>query len=130
MSDKQARVPVPAINEESKYFWDATAQGKLLLKKCNDCGEFHYYPRTICPFCMSDSTAWVESSGRGTVYTFSISRRTPVQYCLAYVTLEEGVTMMTNIIKTDFDDISIGMDVEVSFVDTGEGCALPYFKRA
>tara|TARA_B110000503_G_scaffold140694_1_gene232234 strand:- start:1579 stop:1971 length:393 start_codon:yes stop_codon:yes gene_type:complete len=127
MSDKRPRIPVPAINEESRPFWDATAEGKLLLKRCDDCGEFHYYPRTICPFCMSEKTRWVESSGKGTVYSYSISRRTPVQYCLAYVTLEEGVTMMTNIVNTEFDSINIGMNVHVTFADTGEGCALPYF---
>ena len=133
MSDsdgKKPRVPVPAINEETRPFWDATAEGKLLLKRCDDCGEVHYYPRTICPFCMSDNTQWVESSGRGSVYSYSVFRRAPVPYCLAYVTLDEGVTMMTNIIGADLDAIAIGMPVKVRFVDTGEGCALPYFTPA
>lgn len=130
MSEQKHKIPVPEINEESQYFWDATAEGKLLLKKCADCNEFHYYPRSICPFCMSDNTEWVESPGKGTVYTYSVMRRSPVQYCIAYVTLDEGVTMMTNIIDVDLDAIKIGMAVQVAFVDTGEGCALPYFTAA
>ena len=132
MSDKKPAmpVPVPDIDLETQAFWDATAEEKLLLKKCADCGEYHYYPRTICPFCMSDKTEWQQSSGKGKVYSYSVFRRSPVQYCLAYVTLEEGVTMMTNLINVDFDEISIGMDVKVHFVDTGEGCALPYFTSA
>ncbi|HEY9135007.1 MAG TPA: OB-fold domain-containing protein [Pseudomonadales bacterium] len=124
------KIPVPVINPETKAFWDATAEGKLLIKKCNDCGEVHYYPRTICPYCMSANTQWLQCSGKGKVYSYSIMRRAKVPYCIAYVTLAEGVTMMTNIIKTNLDDIAIDMDVELSFLDTGEGCALPCFTRA
>ena len=130
MSDKNFKVPVPEINEESRPFWDATAEGKLLVKKCTDCGEYHYYPRSICPFCMSDNTEWRQSTGKGTVYTYSVMRRSSSPYCIAYVTLDEGITMMTSIINVDFDKIKIGMEVHVSFVDTGEGCALPYFTAA
>ncbi|PCI45963.1 MAG: DNA-binding protein [Moraxellaceae bacterium] len=130
MSEKKFKIPVPEINEETQHFWDATAEGKLLIKKCADCNEYHYYPRTICPFCMSDNTEWIQSTGKGTVYTYSVMRRSPVQYCIAYVTLEEGITMMTNLIDIDLDEIKIGMDVQVAFVDTGEGCALPYFTAA
>lgn len=130
MSQDRPRIPVPEINEESQPYWDATAEGKLLIKKCADCGEFHFYPRTICPFCMSDNTQWHQSSGKGKVYSYSVMHRSPVKYCIAYVTLEEGVTMMTNIIDVDFEKIKIDMDVQVAFVDTGEGCALPYFTGA
>ena len=126
----EVKIPVPLVNPETKAFWDATAEGKLLIKKCKDCGEVHYYPRTICPYCMSDNTEWLQCSGKGKIYSYSVMRKAKVPYCIAYVTLEEGVTMMTNIINTDHDDIFIDMDVELSFVDNGEGSALPYFTRA
>jgi hypothetical protein len=35
--------------------------------------------------------------------------------------------MMTNIIDCDIDSVRIDMAVKVSFVDTGEGTALPMF---
>ncbi len=127
MSEVKQKIPVPIINEETKAFWDATAESKLLIKKCLDCDEFHYYPRSICPFCMSDNTQWHESAGKGTLYTYSVFRAIETPYCIAYVTLDEGVSMMTKIIDVDFDEIHIGMPLEVSFVDTGEGCALPFF---
>ena len=126
----EIKIPVPVVNPETKAFWDASAEGKLLIKKCKDCGEVHYYPRTICPYCMSDNTEWLLCSGKGKVYSYSVMRKAKVPYCIAYVTLEEGVTMMTNIINTDLDEVTIDMDVELSFVDTGEGSALPYFTRA
>lgn len=120
----------PESNVEIQPFWDATAEGKLLLKKCNGCGEIHYYPRTICPFCFSDDTVWIEASGKGTIYSYSVIRRVEVPYVMAYVTLEEGPTMMTNIIDCDMDAVRIDMAVKVSFVDTGEGNALPMFTPA
>ncbi|OUR81922.1 DNA-binding protein [Cycloclasticus sp. 46_120_T64] len=120
----------PESNIEIQPFWDATAEGKLLLKKCNGCGKIHYYPRTICPFCFSDDTVWIEASGKGTIYSYSVIRRVEVPYVMAYVTLEEGPTMMTNIIDCDMDSVRIDMPVTVSFVDTGEGNALPMFTPA
>ena len=55
MADK-AKYPTPQGNPESKPFWDAAAQGKFLIKRCTACGEPHYFPRTLCPFCFSDKT--------------------------------------------------------------------------
>ena len=127
---KQIKIPVPVINPETQAFWDATAEGQLLIKKCSDCGKVHYYPRSICPYCMSDNTAWLQCSGKGKIYSFSIMRKAKVPYCIAYVALEEGVTMMTNIIKTNLDEIAIDMEVVLNFVENGQGSALPYFTKA
>lgn len=133
MSDKpnsKPQVRAPRVNHETKPFWDATAQGKLLVKKCNDCGENHFYPRTLCPFCFSDNTEFLECSGKGVIYSYSVTRRTAEPWAIAYVTLDEGPTMMTNLINCDFDKLGIGQAVQVAFVDTGEGTALPFFEPA
>lgn len=130
MSQLPAHNSAPQSNIEIQPFWDATAEGKLLLKKCNACGEIHYYPRSICPFCFSDDTVWIEASGKGIIYSYSVIRRAEVPYVIAYVTLQEGPTMMTNIINCDIDSVRIDMAVTVSFVDTGEGTALPMFTPA
>ena len=127
MSQLAAHNSAPQSNIEIQPFWDATAKGQLLLKKCEACGEVHYYPRTICPFCFSDNTVWIEASGHGVIYSYSVIRRAEVPYVIAYVTLQEGPTMMTNIIDCDIDSVRIDMAVKVNFVDTGEGTALPMF---
>ena len=67
-----------------------------MIKHCKACGEAHYYPRAMCPFCVSDDTEWQTASGTGTIYTYSVMRRAEIPYAIAYVTLDEGVTMMTN----------------------------------
>ena len=130
MSNKERDYPAPAINVETQHFWDAAADGKLLIKKCNDCGENHYYPRTICPHCFSDKTDWLETSGKGKIYSYSVMRRSPIPYAMAYVTLEEGVTIMTNLVECDFDALAIGQDVKVAFRKTAEGHSLPVFTPA
>ena len=88
MSAQQQRtIPAPQPTPEIQPFFDAAAQGNLMLKKCAACGRSHFYPRAICPYCASDRTEWVTSFGRGTIYSYSVMRRAPVPYVLAYVTL-------------------------------------------
>ena len=120
-------IPAPPVNLESKPFFDGAAVGKLLYKRCAACGEAHYYPRTNCPFCGSDRTEWKEASGQGTIYSWSVLRRVPEPYAIAYVTLAEGPTMMTNIVDCDFDRIRIGQKVKVVFKPTDGGPPVPMF---
>ena len=130
MTTTARTIPAPPVSPETKPFWEAAARGTLLLKRCEACGEPHYYPRTACPFCGSDRTSWQEASGRGTIYSYSVFRRAPVPYAIAYVTLEEGPTMMTNIVDTDLDAIRVGQQVRVRFVPTGGGPPVPMFAPA
>ena len=125
------KITAPPVNIETQPFWDATAEGKLLIKKCTACGEPHFYPRTYCPFCFSDKTEWVEASGRGTIYSYSVMRRAPVPYAMAYVTLAEGPRMVTNIVDCDFDKLKVEMPVKLVFKPTeGGGPPLPMFTPA
>jgi uncharacterized OB-fold protein len=127
MAQGQRVIAAPPVNPETKPFWDAATEGRLLIKKCLACGERHYYPRAICPFCFSDRTEWQAASGRGTVYSYSVMRRAPVPYAIAYVTLEEGVTMMTNIVDCDLDRIRIGLSVSLEFKPSEGGPPVPMF---
>jgi len=68
MAQAQRKIPAPAVTPETKPFWDAAADGRLVIKQCTACGQSHHYPRTICPFCGSDATEWRPASGRGKVY--------------------------------------------------------------
>jgi len=128
MAAPERKIPAPEANPETKPFWDAAAEGRLLVKKCVTCGQVHFYPRAICPFCGSDKTEWVTASGRGTVYSYSVMRRVPIPYALAYVTLEEGVTMVTNIVDGDLDAIRIGQRVTVAFKPSEGGPPVPMFR--
>lgn len=132
MSDLMTRpISAPAVTIESKPFFDAAEQGKFLIKRCTACGEAHWYPRTICPFCHSDQTVWEESPGEGVVYSFSIMRKSPSgPYALAYVTLNEGPNVLTNIVDIAPDDLKIGLKVKVKLQPTEGGPPVPVFVPA
>ena len=129
--------PLPTVSGETKPFWDACRRGQLLIQKCDRCDEFQFYPRGICANCWSEDIKWITASGKGTVWTYTVTyqNRTPgfaedVPYVLALVELEEGVRMFTNIIECQPRDVSIGMPVEVTFVQANNQISVPYFKPA
>ena len=122
-------VPDPVVQPESQPFWDAAAEGRFLLKRCTACGKPHWYPRTLCPFCFGP-TAWQPASGKGTLYSFSYMRKAAPPYVLAYVTLAEGPTMMTNIVDADPAMLRIGMPLELRFESSAGGFAVPMFRPA
>jgi uncharacterized OB-fold protein len=138
MSSPQMSLPTPAPTPtaETEQFWAATGEGRLLLARCRSCGHLIWYPRSVCPDCHSFDTEWVEASGRGTVYSFTVSRRgegswrEAAPYVIAVVELDEGPRLMTNIVDCDVDNLGIGQPVEVAFADTGEDNALVRFRPA
>lgn len=107
-------------------YWAAAREGRLLLKLCRTCGKTHYYPRPICPFCMSADTTWKEATGEGTIYSWSVERRATPPYAIAFVTLAEGPTLLTNIVDADLDALAIGQPVKLGFA-TREGQPVPVF---
>ena len=131
--------PAPVVLPEVKQFWDATAEGRLLLPRCEDCRTVIWYPRPYCPVCASLRITWFAASGRGSIYSFTVNRRGQAdlpayreagQYVLAYVELEDGPRIMTNIVDCDPDSVRIGQPVELVFHDTGQGTALARFRPA
>ena len=130
MIAQDRKLPAPEPNPETQPFWDAAARSQLLLKRCTACGERHYYPRAICPFCFSDKTEWQPAAGTGKIYSYSVMRRAPVPYAIAYVTLVEGVSMLTNIVDCDLDKVHIDQKVKVVFKPSDGGAPIPMFTPA
>lgn len=125
--------PVPVPGPETKIFWEGCKQGEFRIQKCDDCGKIIFYPRALCPQCMSDKISWMKSSGKGEIYSFSVHHRgaTPAfktPYVVALVDLEEGVRVMTNIVGCDFNEVKIGMKVKVVFEPLTEEINLPKFE--
>ena len=130
MTMAERKLPAPQPSPETEPYWQGAAQGKLMVKRCAACGEHHHYPRALCPFCFSDRTEWHEASGNGVIYSYSVMRRAPEPYAIAYVTLAEGPTMMTNIVDCDLDRLAIGQKVKATFKPTDGGPPLPMFTPA
>jgi uncharacterized OB-fold protein len=135
-ADVDSDSPVPAVNADSKPFWDAAREGRLILKLCTACRRPHFPPRHLCPRCWTPSSAWIESTGVGTVYSFTVMRRAPapefgarVPYVVALVDLEEGPRMLTNVVGEDALAVRVGDRVHVTFETRRDGFAVPQFRR-
>ena len=123
-------IPAPHPHPDTQAFWDAAANGKFVIRRCDACGKAHWYPRPICPFCASPATQWVEASGRGTVYSYSVNRHADPLYIIAYVTLAEGPTMLTNLVDCSPEEPLIGRAVKLVFTPTDGGPPVPTFTLA
>ena len=127
--------PLPQPDPATSPYWNAARQHRLMLPKCTHCTRAHFYPKAICPFCSSGTFDWIESAGRGTIYSFTIVKRAPspafeaqVPYVIAIVALDEGPCLMSNIVSCDPDAVRIGDEVKVGFLDFTDEDTLPVFE--
>jgi uncharacterized OB-fold protein len=126
--------PTPNVNPETEPYWEAAADERLLVQECQDCGLVYAYPRALCPDCFSNDVEWVEAEGTGEVYTYTVSRQMSgwpeedLPLILAYVELDEGPRITTNIVDCDPEEVEVGTPVEVQFVDTeDDSVGIPVF---
>ena len=128
--------PLPIVDPGTKPYWDALADRRLMLKSCRACGEPHFYPRELCPHCGSDELEWIESAGKGEIYSYTVCHRPAgpafaedAPYVVAIVALDEGPRMMTRI-AGDRAAVRIGRRVQVSYEPAEDGFVLPFFRLA
>ena len=126
--------PAPMVTSTTQNFWDATARGEFQLQRCATCSAIVWFPRAECPECWTQTLSSFTASGRGTVYSFTVIRKGAGDYegkgpfVVAYVELEEGPRVLTNIVECDVDSVRVGMPVSVVWHDTGKGNALYRFR--
>lgn len=124
MSPLPAFAPTPA--PELAEYWEATKRDVLLVPRCRSCGKAFWYPRGFCPWCHSGDLEWNESSGTGTIYSFTVTERGQgpwaevVPYVVAYVELDEGPRLLTNLVEVDPDRLDVGQRVRVTFDQAGD----------
>ena len=118
--------PAPVKQDFSKGFWDGAAEGRLMLQYCPESGKYQFYPRPVSVQTGKRNLEWREASGRGTVYSHTITYRSPLPvrglppYVVALVELEEGVRVMANVIGCAPEAVRIGMAVKLAWVKAGE----------
>ena len=137
MKEDTYKNPLPEITPVSKPFFRAAKEHKLLIQRCKDCGKNIFYPKSLCPHCLSSNLEWFESKGKGRVYSYTIVEagapeafQAAVPYVLCVVDLEEGVRMLSWIVDCNYEDVKCDMDVVVTYRDLTEDIALPMFRPA
>jgi len=123
----------PSMSPDTQFFWDGARDHKLLIQRCADCGRLRHPPRPMCPQCQSVAWDTIESSGRGTLYSFVMPKHPPLpfmgeDYIVALVDLEEGTRIVSNLCDIAPADATIGMPVEVFFETFDDGVVLPLFR--
>src|SRR5690554_4963175 len=127
--------PLPQPTLDTEQYWAGALKQQLLVQRCQHCSRYQFYPRAFCTECLSDELEWVQASGQGRIYTFTICRIAPspafkkfLPYAAAIVELDEGARMLTNILESDITKVAIGARVTVCFQRVSDDCNLPQFK--
>jgi uncharacterized OB-fold protein len=130
--------PLPRADEfDTRAFWAGTKDKVFRYQQCNHCQTVIFYPRAHCTGCTESDLEWKDSSGRATLYTYSVVRqsyhpffRNLVPYVVAWVDLEEGPRILTNVVDVaDVDQVTIGMPLELTW-EEHEELSIPLFKPA
>jgi uncharacterized OB-fold protein len=128
-------IPLPRPTALSKPHWDGCREGVLRVQRCRGCGTHVFVPQPVCTHCLGEELEWVESSGRGTLYSYTVVHRPQqpsfdVPYVPIIVFMDEGWHMLSNLLEVEIDEIEIGMALEVFFEPMSAEISLPYFRPA
>lgn len=129
--------PVPEPTPESKPYWDALNEGRLVLQSCGACGKVRHYPRPLCDACYSFDVRWIDAKGTGTIHSWTVTHhafnpgfKAELPYVLVTVDLPEGVRMQAPLRNADASALKRGLPVRLSIELAREGLSLPAFVLA
>jgi uncharacterized OB-fold protein len=129
--------PLPIPDPVTQPFWDSLKAKAIQLQKCGACNKVIFYPRPLCPSCLSDDLTWTKVSGRGVVHAFAIPHRHPNRvftadgpFVVALIELDEGARMLTNLVDVDPtpEAVKVGLPVEIVYDDVTDEVTLPKFR--
>ena len=132
-------MPRPAVNDDTRPFFEAARDHRLVVQQCQSCGTHRHPPRPVCAACGSFETSWDEVSGRGTLFTWSVvhqpfhpALREAVPYVVAIVELEGtgGTRFTSNLVDAGPEHLVVGQPVAVTWEEMGPELTLPRFRPA
>jgi uncharacterized OB-fold protein len=133
------RPPIPVPDRYTGFFWQGASDRKLLILRCQKCGTYIHLPRPVCRVCQSFDLSPEEVSGRGTLYSYTITYKAfhpffvdRVPYVIAVVDLAEqaGLRLVSNLVGVDQAAIEFGMPLQVDFEELDPDLTIPVFRPA
>jgi uncharacterized OB-fold protein len=132
---KPVRRPLPNPPPESQPYWQGAREHRLMIPRCNACGQAWFPPSAMCPHCLSSDTGWEAASGRGKVFSFVVVHRVyhpyfadKVPYVVAVIELDEGPRLLSGVTGIEPGKVRCNMPVEVVFEDATADVSIPKFK--
>lgn len=126
--------PRPVLDPWNRPFWDAVADRRLVLQRCDKCGTFWFPPGPVCQGCASSSFTWTPSSGRGFILShcrfhqlYFPTLAPLIPYVVGVVRLVEGPRVVANVTASDEREIRIGAPVRAYFSQDADGFIVPVF---
>lgn len=127
--------PLPEPSTLTEPFWQGLRRREVRIQRCGECRRYVFYPRALCPYCLSETLEWVRASGKGRVYSYTIVRRAmhpafqpAVPYVFAIIELEEGVRLPSNVINCRPEDVRVDMRVKAVYDDVTSDITLLKFE--
>ena len=129
--------PVPVIDADSAPYWQGAKEGRLMIQRDRGSGKTFLYSRRLVPGVDDAEVEWVQASGKGKIYSFTVAHRpagpafkADTPYVIASIELDEGARIMTNVVTDRLDTLHIGQSVEVFFDKVSDELTIPKFKLA
>ena len=132
----EAKRPLPSTKvHDTEAFWAATREKAFKYQQCKACHTVIFYPRSHCTGCTHGELEWKQSSGNGTVYSFSIVRqsyhpffRNQVPYVVAWIDMDEGPRILSNIVglNESKQTVTIGQKVTLEW-EEHDSLSIPLF---
>ncbi|MDA8043959.1 MAG: OB-fold domain-containing protein [Actinomycetota bacterium] len=125
---------VEADRRSAPYF-EAAGAGRLLVRRCRDCGA--WFPPHVDRCGRGHETEWAEASGRGVLISWAVDHSKPLapeltdasgeRTVTALVELDEGVWLHVAVPSVDPSALAVGERMKVEFVRPGGGDAVAVF---
>ena len=130
----EIKKPEPIIDNDSAIYWQSAKNNKLMVQRVKNSNEYFLYSRQLTKNINDNDTEWIEVIGKGKIYSYTevsapagpaFKEETP--YIVASIELDEGARIISNIIKTDIKNVTIGKRVKVVFKKQSENLTIPMF---
>lgn len=129
---------LPKVGQEryATPFYEGLEEGVIRIQECAACSKRQHFPRPWCQYCASEETTWVECSGRGVVYSYTVPHRVveaqefedQLPYVVAIIELDEGPRIISNIVGCSVDEVDVDMRVGARFDGPAAGKPLVWFE--
>jgi uncharacterized OB-fold protein len=128
--------PLPTLQGlNGEFHRRLAATGELAFQRCEDCRRLRHPPRLLCAACGSAAWDFAPSSGRGRVFTWTVTHQAlhpafapETPYAVVVTELEEGVRIVTGIREMKPDDLHLDLEVEVVLERASDEVILPYVR--